>query len=234
MRDTLDNFLKMVDEVLDFFIVQVLVLTTIAPAAVETVEKVKTQRAKMTELLGKRGGKSSGQAESKNALQRKLADKATRVLNAVHWWAHKSNDPDLAKSTELTVWKLLKLRDKALVEKCKAIHDLAEPLAVNLTGVNITADDIDYLITGAQEYSGKIVSVGTTMKGKSASTDNIDLLEHEMKETLDHELDSAMTAALGEDHKDLLALYEKNREIIDYGIRHEDKPEENTPVPPAQ
>lgn len=132
------------------------------------------------------------------------------------------------------MWKLLKLRDKVLVEKCKTIHDMAEPLAVNLTGLNITAEDIDYLITGGEEYAGKITSIGTTLKGKSAATDSIDDLEHEMRETLDHELDSAMTAALREDHKDILALYEKNREVIDYGIRHEDKPEAGIPTPPMQ
>jgi|GEM_PF-4010010 len=173
--------------------------------------------------------------DSKNALQRNLANKANRVLNAVHWWAIKSNNPDLAKATELSVWQLLKLRDKALKDKCKEVHDLAMPYAANITGINITAEDIDFLITGGEEYAGLITNVGGKMKGKSSTTDEIEELEHEMKETLDHELNSAMTAALGESHKELLALYEKNREVIDYGIRHEDKPDDTPPpAPPAQ
>jgi|GEM_PF-5722039 len=59
MKDTLDNFLKMVDLVLQFFVEKAVILTTIAPAASETVDKVKTQRAKMDDLLTRRGGRSA-------------------------------------------------------------------------------------------------------------------------------------------------------------------------------
>ena len=55
MQDRLDNFLKMVNLLLQFFADNVIIIT-IAPAIGAVVEKVRTQRDAVNELLEKRGG----------------------------------------------------------------------------------------------------------------------------------------------------------------------------------
>ncbi len=65
---------------------------------------------------------------------------------------------------------------------------------------------------------------------KPKAGDNVSA-EEELRKTIDNELDTAVEAALSDEHPSLLAKYEKVRQVTDYGVRHEDKPAESTAQP---
>ncbi len=231
MKDSIDNLLRTVELLLQFFIDNAIIIT-IAPAVGTVVEKVRTQKTTLNDLIKKRGGKGSGLTKTKNGLQIKLAKKAERVLFALHSIAAGNNLPDLLEATKSSSSKLLKLRDKALVDKCEDINKIAQPYLAQLPGFNIKVEDVEFLLIGGAEYAGMITAVGNTLKGKSGTTVSIDQAEAQLRHTLEEELDSAVKAAIGESNPDLLVKYDKVREIIDYGIRHDDNTDdENTPPP---
>jgi len=230
MKDTFDNFLRMVAAMITFLTGSTEMLTKY-PVLAGILPRLTAQKKKVDDEVESRGGRNTGYAGTKGSLRGNVVDTTYKVMKALHQIAVNKKLPDIIAATEIRSKSPLKrMRDNELVGKAKEIYKLALPHAADFAGFLINIEDI---ITAAAAFEASIGEMGSAKGKKKGGTENIGDEMQLLEDLVEDELDSAMEA-ISDNESAFYNKFKGVREVLQYGIRHDknDEPPQDPDQPP--
>lgn len=230
MKDTFDNFLKMVAAMITFLTGSAEMLAKY-PILADLLPRIAAQKKKVDDEVKSRGGRSTGYAGTKGSLRGNAVDITYKVMKALHNIAVIKKLPDIIKATDIkSKSPLRRMRDNELVNKAKEVYNLALPYAADFASFLINLED---LMTAANAFEASIGEMGAVKGKKKGGTENIEDEMQVLEDIIEDQLDSAMEA-ISDDEPAFYNKFKGVREVLQYGIRHEDEQPPENPAPPAK
>ena len=208
------NFLNMSDRVMSHMLVGN-ELWKNEPEIVEVVEAIKQKRNDVSEKGALESGLSGkGHTSAKDNTLDSLATKTCKLSKKISGYAKKRGLLNLIPLVDISVTSIARGPEKEVVNRCKAIADIAVKHMDNLVSFKVTSDEIDQIKNLISEYQSHIDNRSNTNISKSSSGEDISNNISEMRHQLDI-LDDLVEGSL-EDNT-FIRDYKAARLIDDYG-----------------
>ena len=220
------NFYRMLLTVTELFIASAQVLSGL-PALGRAFGRLQNKVSELETVEEAKGNKTTGKGKRKKNSKFSLAMIASKVAAAVFTYASEKELAELQANMDLSEWKLVKMKDSDILATAGSIQKSAAPLIAELAEHGVNAEDITLLQESINTFKQLMGQVGA---GKSTgSTKDTAIIISEIRailKVMDKSVDTLKGTNLSFYNK-----YQSARNIIDYGIRHEEK--EETPQQPA-
>lgn len=170
---------------------------------------------------------TKGVADDKQNSKDAIATKATDLCGIVRAYASKNNNQTLKKAVDYKFTSLRRKRDTLFVDTIKTIANQIEENLSNLVDYNISAIDLVELNNLLKGFNTILSSPrGKTTVRKNATT-RLSVLFKEADTILKEELDG-LVSNFKDANADFVNQYINARMIVDLGVRHRTKKENNT------
>jgi len=160
------NLLDMLKSVLQFFTENPQLLEG-KPALQEAVEKLRANINEVEALEQAQAKKAKTEMALKGETKTALINAALKVLAGIGAHAAAINDTRLKLDSDMTKYDLKRLRQNDLITEIHSIHDMALPIAPELTTWHVTQADIDALDTNSAAFEAKDPAI-KNIKARSA------------------------------------------------------------------
>jgi len=214
MKQTDFNFLNMSDRVLSHMLVGI-ELWKNEPEIVEVVEEIKQKRDDVSEKGALESGLSGkGHTSAKDNTLDSLATKTCKLSKKISGYAKKRGLLNLIPLVDVSVTSISRGPEKEVINRCKAIADIAVKNMDDLVSFKVTVDEIEQIKNLISEYQLHIDNRSNTNISKSSSGEDISKDISEIRHQLDI-LDDLVEGSL--DDNTFIRDYKAARLIDDYG-----------------
>jgi len=208
------NFLNMSDRVMSHMLVGN-ALWKNEPEIVEVVEEIKQKRIDVAEKGALESGLSGkGHTSAKDNTLDSLTTKTCKLSKKISGYAKKRGLLELIPLVDVSVTTISRGPEKEVINRCKAIADIAVKHMDNLVSFKVTIDEIDQIKNLISAYQSHIDNRSSTNISKSSSGEDISYNIGEMRHQLDI-LDDLVEGSL--DDNTFIRDYKAARLIDDYG-----------------
>ena len=208
------NFLNMSDRVMSHMLVGN-ALWKNEPEIVEVVEEIKQKRNDVSEKGALESGLSGkGHTSAKDITLDSLATKTCKLSKKISGYAKKRGLLNLIPLVDVSVTSISRGPEKEVINRCKAIADIAVKHMDNLVPFKVTGDEIAQIKNLISKYQSHIDNRSNTNISKSSSGEDISNNISEMRNQLDI-LDDLVEGSL--DDNTFIRDYKAARLIDDYG-----------------
>lgn len=171
---------------------------------------------------------SQGVTEDKQNSKQLLTDKAVKLCGIVGAWASKNNNQTVKKALDYKASTLIKKRDTLFLDTINNIYNQVKPLLPNLVSYNITSTELDELSSLTKSYKSLLSTPRSKTTVRKNATTQLPVLFKQADKILKEELDGLVTA-FSDTNPDFVREYTNSRMIVDLGVRHRKKDDDNAP-----
>ncbi len=226
MNQTEFNFLNMSDRVMAYMFGGISLWEN-ESEIVEVMEEMKAKRADISAKGAIESGLSGkGHTSAKDNALDTLATKTCKMSKKISAYAKKNRLLALIPLVDVSISSISRGPEKEVINRCKAITDIAVKHMANLGTFKVTNDEIDQINNLITEYQGHVDNRSTTNIAKSSSGDDIANNISDMRHLIDI-LDDLVEGLL--DDQSFIRDYIAARLIDDYGkgktLKNKDKAE---------
>ena len=177
------NFLNMSDRVMSHMLVGKLLWEN-NPEIVEVVEVIKEQRNDISAKGAMESGLSGkGYTSAKDNTLDTLATKTCKLSKKVSGYAKKKGLLELIPLVNVSVTTISRGPEKEVINRCRAIKDIAVKHMENLASFSVKNDEIEQIEKLISEYQNHIDNRSNTNISKSSSgediTNDIGVMRHQ-------------------------------------------------------
>ncbi|MEI9959981.1 MAG: hypothetical protein WDM76_02275 [Limisphaerales bacterium] len=173
---------------------------------------------------------TKGITKQKQQAKLAMSKSALGIANAVHSYAVKINNSDLAAKTDFVLTDLTKARDLTAAEHCQNIYDLANASLASLDDYGVTAAKMTALQTAIAAFNTAMSKTKQTTAGSKTFTGNLPTEFKAADINLEDQLDRLVDQFAAANAK-FVSDYKNARVIIDLGGGHDDTPPPAPPTP---
>ncbi len=167
------NFLNMSDRVMSHMLVGKLLWEN-NPEIVEVVEVIKYLRNDISEKGAVESGLSGkGHTSAKDITLDSLATKNCKLSKKISGYAKKKGHPELIPLVDVSVTTISRGPEKEVINRCRAITDIAVKHLENLASFSVKSDEIEQIKKLIAEYQNHIDNRSNTNISKSSSGEDI-------------------------------------------------------------
>ena len=170
---------------------------------------------------------TKGVANDKQNSKDAIATKATDLCGIVRAYASKNNNQTLKKAVDYKFTLLRRKRDTLFVDTIKTIANQVEENLFNLADYNITATDLTELNNLIKNFNTILSSPRSKTTVRKNATKQLSVLFKEADTILKEELDG-LVSNFKATNPDFVNQYTNARMIVDLGVRHRAKKDNNT------
>lgn len=170
---------------------------------------------------------TKGVANDKQNSKDVIATKATELCGIVRAYASKNNNQTLKKAVDYKFTLLRRKRDTLFVDTIKTIANQVEENLFNLADYNITATDLTELNNLIKNFNTILSSPRSKTTVRKNATKQLSVLFKEADTILKEELDG-LVSNFKATNPDFVNQYTNARMIVDLGVRHRAKKDNNT------
>ena len=208
------NFLNMSDRVQSHMLLGRSIWEN-EPEIVDVVETIIKLRSGISEKGAIESGLSvKGLTSAKDNTLDSLATNTCKLSKKISGYAKKRGLLDLIPLVDVSVTAISRGPEKEVINRCKAIADIAVKHMDNLVSFKVISDEIDQIKNLISEYQSHIDNRSITNISKSSSGEDISYNISEMRHQLDI-LDDLVEGSL--DDNTFIRDYKAARLIDDYG-----------------
>jgi len=178
------NFLNMSDRVLAHMLVGKLLWEN-EPEIVEVVEVIEQRRSDIAKKGAVEAGLSGkGHTSAKDNTLDTLATKTFKLSKKISGYAKKKGLLELIPLVNVSVSTISRGPEKEVINRCRAIADIAVKHLENLASFSVKKDEIEQIEKLISEYQNHIDNRSNTNISKSSSgediTDDIGVMRHQL------------------------------------------------------
>lgn len=208
------NFLNMSDRVIAYMLGGISLWENEAEI-VEVVEEIKAKRADISAKGAIESGLSGkGHTSAKDNALDSLATKVCKLSKKISGYAKKRGLLELIPLVDVSVTTISRGPEKEVINRCKAITDIAVKNMDNLASFGVKQDEIEQINQLVAEYQNHIDNRSNTNISKSSSGEDIVNDINDIRHQFDI-LDDLVEGAL--DDNTFIREYKGARLIDDYG-----------------
>jgi hypothetical protein len=149
------------------------VIATI-PAFVADFEEFTAGVERIEALSKKRAEPTRGLAENKQFCREQMCKAGAAIAGAVHSWAAKNNNLELAAKVDFSYSDLLGGRDRASAERCQNVHKAAKENVASLGEHGVTAAKLTDLQRKIDEYRDCLTKPRSAINSNKTATQQLE------------------------------------------------------------
>lgn len=187
----------------------------------DTIPAFETQvtafESKLTEIQDIEAGREAikaGKTQDKLREERELREAVFKVMSALNVFAAVSGNNELIAETDFTEYDLTVLRDNDFLERAYAVYNAGTAYKTELADYGITEDDIEAVLTNADEFTEAMGIAGSASAESKAATQNFKLLFEECDDILNKKIDK-LVDVIKTSQPQFYEEYQNARNIID-------------------